>query len=127
MDAIERMCLAGDYGAIPKHLLSDDCPIPISVRLSPSIYFCPECGNVSEYWNLSLSCVPVGALGIDEIDPHIWEEKRVFLECPNGCDACMEGPFDGDEALAMVDEHRTSVCPHCGSFDIHPALDYYLT
>lgn len=126
-DAIEKMCLEGEYGAIPKHLLSDDCPIPIGVHISPSIYFCPECGNVSEYWNLSLSCASANAQSIDEIDPHIWEEKRLFLECPNGCDAYMEGPFDGDEALAVVDERRPSACPHCGSLDMHSAIDNYLT
>lgn len=127
VDAIERMCLAGDYGTIPQHLLSEDCPIPISVHLSPSIYCCPECGSVTEYWNLSFSCASVGAQGLDGVDPHVWEGKRLFLRCPHGCDAYMDGPFDGDEALGVVDEHRPSACPNCGSSDVHPVIDHYLT
>lgn len=121
------MCLKGDYGAIPKHLLSEECPLPISVHLSPSIYYCPECEDLAEYWNLSLSYAPINARSIEDVDPHIWEEARLFLKCPNGCGVYMEGPFEGDEALVIVDEHKPSVCPHCGSSDIHPAIDQYLT
>ncbi|MCI8467929.1 MAG: hypothetical protein HFJ75_00225 [Eggerthellaceae bacterium] len=126
-DAIARMCEKGDYGEVPKYLLSEACPLPISVRISPCIYRCPECGMIAEYWRLTMSHHQEHVGSIEEVDPRVWEEKRALFPCPSGCDAYMDGPYEGDEALGVVEEHAPSVCPNCGSGNVHPAINFYFT
>ena len=98
-------CESGKYGELAQYLISDDCPVPIFVSESSEIYHCPECHGLFERWTLNLWA---------ENDSHWFTARNLSETCPNGCDCRLEGPYDGDEALKIIEEHWPANCPECG-------------
>ena len=103
-ESVYAECERGAFGEIAKYLVSDECPIEINVGMDACIYYCPHCNELIERWKL----------GIWASDDFYYEVDEAFPECPKCGSRHVQGPYSGDRALEVINEHEPTICPECG-------------